>query len=123
MSGPLFVGYPTPLRCMDTLVNICIVVYGLIAGFVTLALLGLVFLIIGKQDVAHYNLLKVDGCHAWIKKVLSEGVRFFVVVFCCCFILGEEVVMRENRVIIPLKAAIVGLPAKRHLNGVSLACP
>ena len=80
MSGPLSVGYPTPLRCMDTLVNICIVVYGLIAGFVTLALLGLVFLIIGKQDVAHYNLLKVDGCHAWIKKVLSEGVRFFVVV-------------------------------------------
>ena len=104
--------------------NICIVVYGLIAGFVTLALLGLVFLIIGKQDVAHYNLLKVDGCHAWIIKVLSEGVRFVVVVvFCCCFILGEEGVMRGNRVIIPLKAAIVGLPAKRHLNSVSLACP
>ena len=75
MSGPLFVGYPTSLRCMDTLVNICIVVYGLIAGLVALALLGLFFLIIGKQDIAFFNLLTVVGRHSQIQKVLSEGVQ------------------------------------------------
>ena len=61
MSGPLFAGYPTPLRCMDVLVNICIVVYGLIAGFVALALLGLFFFITGKQDESNFKLLTVVG--------------------------------------------------------------
>ena len=55
--------------------------------------------------------------HVQIQKVLSEGVQLYV--FFCFFFWGGGL-MRGDRIKIPLKAAIIGLLAKRHLNGVLL---
>ena len=56
--------------------------------------------------------------HAWIQKVLQEGVHlwweFFVVVIFSCW--GEEGSKYHH------KRVNIVLPAKRHLNGVSQAC-
>ena len=61
----------------------------------------------------------LDSKHALIQLVLSEGgptlTTFFFIVICLVYEGRED--PNAN-----IRGAIIGLPAQRHLNGVSLAC-
>ena len=75
-----------------------------------------------QLDVNNYHLGQfIRFVHARIQKVLSEGVRsnFDNVFFLFFFFLNDEGRKVPNATI---KRAIIDPRAKRHFNGVSLAC-
>ena len=65
-----------------------------------------------KQCQMNVDLCLVDALHARIQKVLREGVQLWQ----CVFSWWEERGSKYHN------TANIGPPAKRHLNGVSLAC-
>ena len=71
----------------------------------------------------YYSRWALYKSHARVQNVLSEGVqlwqRFFFLFSSFLLFLSR---WREGGSKYHYKRAIIGLPAKRHLNGVSLAC-
>ena len=60
--------------------------------------------------------------HAWIQKVLSEGFQFqqhFFLILFLFYLVGGGGGGEDPK---PTKNALIDPPAKRHLNGFSLAC-
>ena len=72
--------------------------------------------------MSHYkNLRDRHEIHAWIQKVLSEGVQLWRFFYFCFIFIYFFLEGREDPNKYHYKRAIIDPPAKHHFNGVLLA--